>query len=125
MMISYRSINLLWEDSRRSGVLTRLYRERIDEWRLLKCIKIYAKGKGFIMNKKLVSFFERVSSWLYMHIDEAHRRAREKLREMSKVGKFREGTWGSAGLKGDLLSFYFSLKNARVPRQILIELYLL
>ena len=124
MLIDYRSINCLWEDSRRSGVLTLLYRERVDEWRLLKCVKVYAKQRGSIRNIRLVKIVERIGAWLRMHVSEAYRRARARVREFSQAKKYRLGVWGSAGLRGELLGFYFSLKNARVPKQLLVELYM-
>jgi hypothetical protein len=45
------------------------------------------------------------------------------LREFSQARKFRLGVWGSAGLRGDILSFYFKMKNARIPHQLLVDLY--
>ncbi len=68
--------------------------------------------------------FEQISDWLQTRIYEACRRAKERLQELCQTRKFRLGVWGSAGLKGELLCFYLDLKNARVPRQILVQLYL-
>jgi hypothetical protein len=123
LRLAYRSINAVWEESRKLGVLTQLYRERVDDWRLLKCARVYAKHASEIRNAKLVRLLERVFAWIRVRMSDAYRRTRERLRELSQAGKFRLGVWGSAGLKGELLRVYLALKNAKVPRQLLIELY--
>ncbi len=123
MQLSYRSIDALWEESRRLGVLTKLYRERLDDWRLLKCARAYAKHAGAVRNAKLVRLLEQVMDWLRIHMSNAYRRARERLRQLSQAGKFRLGVWGSAGLRGDLLQFYLGLKNGSAPPGLLVDLY--
>jgi hypothetical protein len=123
-MIRYTTIERLWEDSRRLGVLAQLHHQRIDDWSLLKCAKLYAKRQGLIRNIKVVRLLERISDWLRTRLHKAYRLAQERLEKLSQAGKFRLGIWGSAGLSGELLRFYLDLKNARVHRQILVQLYL-
>ncbi len=123
MRIGYRSVDALWEESRKLGVLTQLHRERIDDWRLLKCARAYAKQIGAVRNAKLVRLLEQVMDWLRIRTSNAYRGARERLRELSQAGKFRVGVWGSAGLRGDLLHFYLGLKNGSAPAGLLIDLY--
>jgi hypothetical protein len=123
LQLSYRSIDAVWEGSRRLGVLTWLYRERTDDWRLLKCARAYAKHVGEVRNAKLVRLLERVFAWIHARMSHAYRRARSRLKELSQARKFRIGVWGSAGLRGDLLHFYLGLKNGSVPAGLLIDLY--
>ena len=123
LTISYERISRVWEDSRRLGLLSELHAERINDWRLLKCARAYAKHIGTVRNAKLVRLLEQVMDWLRMHMSDAYRRARESLRQLSQAGKFRLGIWGSAGLRGELLSFYLGLKNGTAPTDILVELY--
>ncbi len=122
-MIPYQLINRVWEDSRRLGLLSELHTERIDDWRLLKCARAYAKHIGAVRNAKLVRLLEQVMDWLRIHMSNAYRRAHGRLRQVSQAGKFKLGVWGSAGLRGDLLRFYLSLKNGSAPSSLLIELY--
>jgi hypothetical protein len=114
-LISCQLINRVWEDSRRLGLLSELHAERIDDWRLLKCARAYAKHVGEVRNAKLVRLLEQAMDWLRIRMSSAYRRARERLRELSQAGKFRLGVWGSAGLRGDLLRFHLSLKNSSAP----------
>jgi hypothetical protein len=123
LRLGYSWINAVWEGSHRLGVLTQLYRERVDDWRLLKCVHAYAKHVGEVRNAKLVRLLEQIFRWLRIRMDRAYRRAHERLRELSQVGKFRVGVWGSAGLRGELLRLYLGLKNASAPRQLLVDLY--
>ncbi len=120
--LNYTAISRVWEAARRQGVLAKLYRERVDDWRLLKCARAYAKHIGAVRNAKLVRLLERVIVWLRIRMSYAYRRARKRLRQLSQAGKFRVGVWGSAGL-GELLRLYLGLKNARAPRQLLVDLY--
>jgi hypothetical protein len=122
-ILSQREIGRVWEDARRLGVLSQLYHERVDDWRLLKCLRAYARQVGEIRNAKAVRLLEQIFRWLRIRMDRAYRRAHERLRELSQVGKFRVGVWGSAGLRGELLRLYLGLKNARAPRQLLVDLY--
>lgn len=121
--LPFQTINRLWEDSRRSGILTELYQEQIEDWRLMKCARALAKHVGDVRNAKLVRLLEQVMDWLRIRMSKAYRRARDRLRELSQAGKFRVGVCGSAGLRGDLLHFYLSLKNGLAPGSLLIELY--
>ena len=123
MRLAYRSINAVWEESRRLGVLTQLYREQVADWRLLKCARVYAKHVSEIRNAKLVRLLERVFAWVRARMSDAYRKALSGLRELSRAGKFKVGVWGSAGLRGELLRLYLGLKNARAPRQLLVDLY--
>jgi hypothetical protein len=122
-MISNQLMDRLWEDSRRLGILTQLYRENIEDWRLLKCARAFAKQVGGIRNANLVRLLTQIFHWLRTHMSEDYRRARQGLKNMSQIGKFRIGIWSSAGLSGELLRFYISLKNGSAPPQILVELY--
>ncbi len=122
-MIPYQLINRVWEDSRRLGLLSELHAERVDDWRLLKCARAYAKNIGAVRNAKLVRLLEQVMDWLRIHMSDAYRKALSGLRELSRAGKFKVGVWGSAGLRGELLRLYLGLKNARAPRQLLVDLY--
>jgi hypothetical protein len=110
LQLSYRRIDTFWEESRRLGFLTKLYRERVDDWRLLKCARAYAKHVGEVRNAKLTRLLERVF-------------ALSGLGELSRAGKSKVGVWGSAGLRGELLRLYLGLKNASVPRQLPIDLH--
>ncbi len=121
--LDYTIIDGLWERSRRAGTLSQLYRERIDDWRLLKCARAYAKHIGAVRNAKLVRLLEQVMDWLRMRMSNAYRYARERMRQLSQAGKFRLGVWGSAGLRGDLLRFYLGLKNGSAPTGLLVDLY--
>jgi hypothetical protein len=56
-------------------------------------------------------------------MSEDYRRARQSLKKLSQIGKFRIGIWSSAGLRGKPLRLYLSLKNGSAPRQIFVELY--
>jgi len=123
LRISYRSINAVWEGSRKLGVLTQLYHERADDWRLLKCARVYAKHVSEVRNAKLLRLLERVFAWIHARTSYAYRRARSMLKELSNARKFRIGVWGSAGLRGDLLHFYLGLKNGSAPTGLLIDLY--
>jgi hypothetical protein len=123
LQLGYSWINAVWEGSRRLGVLTQLYRERVDDWRLLKCVHAYAKHVGEVRNAKLVRLLERVMDWLRIRMSYAYRRGRERLRELSQAGKFRLGVWGSAGLRGELLRAYLALKNGSAPAGLLVDLY--
>jgi hypothetical protein len=122
-MLSQREISRVWEDARRSGALSQLYHERVDDWRLLKCGRVYARHVGEIRNAKLVRLLERVIVWIHARMSYAYRRARSRLKELSQARKFRIGVWGSAGLRGDLLHFYLGLKNGSVPAALLVDLY--
>ena len=123
MRLNFELIDSLWENSRRSGVLAELYRERIDDWRLLKCARAYARLRGSINNAKLVRLLERIRAWLRIRVSEVRRHAHVMLKSLSQRGKFGIGTWGSAGLRDRLLSFYLDLKNASAPADLLIDLY--
>jgi hypothetical protein len=123
LRLAYRSINAVWEESRKLGVLTLLYEGRVDDWRLLKCARAYAKHVGEVRNAKLVRLLERVFAWIRARMSHAYRRARSRLKELSQARKFRIGVWGSAGLRGDLLHFYLSVKNGSAPAGLLIDLY--
>jgi len=123
LRLGYSSIDALWEESRRFGVLTQLYRERVDDWRLLKCARAYAKHVGEVRNAKLVRLLEQVFAWIHARMSHAYRRARSRLKELSQARKFRIGVWGSAGLRGGLLHFYLSLKNGSAPAGLLVDLY--
>jgi hypothetical protein len=122
-ILSQREIGRVWEDARRLGVLSQLYHERVDDWRLLKCLRAYARQVGEIRNAKVVRLLEQIFRWLRIRMDRAYRRAHERLRELSQVGKFRVGVWGSAGLRGELLHFYLGLKNGSAPAGLLVDLY--
>lgn len=63
-MISNQMMGRLWEDSRRLGVLTQLYRENFEDWRLLKCAQVFAKRVGRFRNAKLMRLLESISAWL-------------------------------------------------------------
>ena len=123
MQLSYRRIDTIWERSRRLGVLTQLYRERTDDWRLLKCARAYAKHVGEVRNAKLLRLLGQIFAWIRVRMSDAYRRARGRLRELSQAGKFRLGVWGSAGLRGELLRVYLGLKNGSVPAALLMDLY--
>jgi hypothetical protein len=123
LMISCERISRVWEDSRRLGLLSELHAKRINDWRLLKCARAYMKHIGAVRNAKLVRLLEQVMDWLRIRMSYAYRRARERLRQLSQSGKFRLGVWGSAGLRGDLLHFYLSLKNGSAPTGLLVDLY--
>ena len=99
-MISYQLIDRVWEDSRRLGLLSELHAERIDDWRLLKCARTYAKHIGAVRNAKLVRLLEQAMDWLRIRMSDAYRKALSGLRELSRAGKFKVGVWGSAGLRG-------------------------
>jgi len=122
-LIPYQLINRVWENARRMGLLTRLYRERVEDWSLLKCARAYAKQVGEVRNAKLVRLLAQVMDWLRARMGEAYRRGRERLRRLSQARKFRIGVWGSAGLRGELLRFYLALKNGSAPAGLLIDLY--
>jgi hypothetical protein len=122
-MLSQREISKVWEDARRSGVLSQLYHERVDDWRLFKCARLHARHVGEIRNAKLLRLLGQIFAWIRVRMSDAYRRTRGRLRELSQAGKFRVGVWGSAGLRRELLRVYLALKNGKVPRQLLIELY--
>jgi hypothetical protein len=81
------------------------------------------KHIGAVRNAKLVRLLEQVMDWLRIRMSYAYRRARERLRQLSQAGKFKLGVWGSAGLRGELLSFYLGLKNGSAPTGLLVDLY--
>ena len=122
-MISNQVIDRQWEDARRLGILTKLYRENIEDWRLLKCARAFAKQVGGIRNANLVRLLTQIFHWLRTHMSEDYMRAHEGLKHLSQIGKFGIGIWGSASLRGKPLLLYLSLKNGSVPRLILVELY--
>jgi hypothetical protein len=123
LMLSQREIGRVWEDARRSGALSQLYHENVDDWRLLKCGRVYARHVGEIRNAKLLRLLGQIFAWIRVRMSDAYRRTRERLRELSQAGKFRVGVWGSAGLRGELLRFYLGLKNGSVPAALLMDLY--
>jgi hypothetical protein len=80
MWLSYRSIDAVWESSRRKGVLKRLYCERVDDWGLLKCARVYAKQAGIVRNARLVRLLLQIFAWVRARTNEAYRNARSALR---------------------------------------------
>ena len=123
LQYTYTSMDALWAASRRLGVLTQLYRERVGDWRLLKCVRAYAKHVIEVRNAKLVRLLGRIFAWVRARMNETYLRARSTLRSLAQVGKFRIGIWGSAGLQGRLLHFYLSTKNGSAPCALMVDLY--
>jgi hypothetical protein len=123
LALSYGSIEALWEESRRLGVLTHMHQVRVLDWGLLKCARAYAMRVGEIRNAKLVRLLRQIFAWVRMRMTDTYRRARRRLDEIPRNAKFRIGLWGSAGLKGGPLRFYLRLKNGAAPAAILIDLY--
>jgi len=120
---SHRKIDRIWEDARRLGVLSELYRRRCEDWGLLKCVRAYAKLHGEVRNTKLIRILEQIFAWLRARMSHLYRTALSTVRELCKVGKFGIGVWSSAGLRGRVLQFYLGLKNGAAPREFLVDLY--
>jgi hypothetical protein len=104
-------------------MLTQLYSEHIEDWRLLKCARAYARDVDQIRNAKLVRLLQRILARVRVRMNDEYRRARSKLKTLSQVRKLHVGVWGSAGLKGDLLRAYLALKNGALPAEFMIDLY--
>jgi hypothetical protein len=123
LRFTYTSIDALWAESRRVGVLTQLYRERVGDWRLLKCVRAYAKYVVEVKNARLMRLLGQIFAWVRVRMNEGYLRARSMLRSLAQAGKYRIGIWGSAGLQGRLLRFYLSAKNGSAPRALMVDLY--
>lgn len=85
----------MWRNTRGLGALAQLHRGHVHDWRSLNCARAQAKDVGRRRNAKLEE--------------------EEALKLVRRLGFSR--------LRGGVLCFYFGLKNASAPREVLIDLY--